>query len=86
MIIHFPEPIVGDELVSLAINLAANKRNSEMVTEEEFHKVLDRALENKDVYLLKFIKNISINGNTPTIQDSLTVNSKKKLNLNIIKI
>ncbi len=73
MIIHFPEPIVGNELVSVAINLAANKRNAEMITEEEFQKVLDRAIENKDILLLKFIKNIAINCNTPMIQDCLAV-------------
>ena len=73
LIIHFPEPIVGNELVSVAINLAANKRNAETIAEEEFQKVLDRAIENKDILLLKFIRNISINGNIPMIQDCLAV-------------
>lgn len=75
MIIHFPEPIVGNELVSVAINLAANKRNAETIAEEEFQKILDRAIENKDILLLKFVRNISINGNIPMIQDCLAVKS-----------
>lgn len=33
LIMHFPEKIVGQELVALAINLGANKRNVEHITE-----------------------------------------------------
>lgn len=73
LIIHFPEPIVGNELVSLAINLAANKRNADMISEEEYHKIIDRAKQNNDVLLWKFVKNIAINGSTPEIQDCLAV-------------
>lgn len=35
LIVHFPEPIVGKELVAIGINLSANKKNAEKTTEEE---------------------------------------------------
>jgi len=73
LIIHFPEPVVGNELVSLAINLAANKRNADMINEDEFHKIIDRARQNNDVLLWKFVKNIAINGSTQDIQECLAV-------------
>lgn len=47
-----------------------------MIAEEEFQKVLDRAIENKDILLLKFIRNIAINGNITMIQDCLAVKKK----------
>ena len=34
LIIHCPEPIVGKELVALAINLTTNSRNSEIMAQE----------------------------------------------------
>jgi len=61
LIIHFPEPLVGKELISLAINLAANKRNAEILSEDEIRIVCERALEKTDILLFKFIKNIAIN-------------------------
>ena len=73
LIIHFPEPVVGNELVSLAINLAANKRNADMINEDELHKIIDRAKQNNDVLLWKFVKNIAINGSTQDIQECLAV-------------
>ena len=75
MIIHFPEPVVGNELVSLAINLAANKRNADMISEDELQKIIDRAKANNDVLLWKFVKNIAINGSVKDIQDCLAVNN-----------
>ena len=35
LIKHFPEPIVGRELVSLAINLVTVKQNSEALSRDE---------------------------------------------------
>lgn len=79
MILHFPEPIVGNELVSLGINLAANKRNADMITEDELHKIIDRARQNNDVLLWKFVKNIAINGSTTEIQECLAVEQLKEI-------
>lgn len=31
--IHFPEPIIGKELIALAINLSTNSRNVDHITE-----------------------------------------------------
>ena len=42
LITHFPEPQIGKELISLAINLSANVRNAELISEEELQKVIDR--------------------------------------------
>lgn len=61
LVIHFPEPLVGKELIAIAVNLSANKKNAEKCTEEELQKIVDRALENEDICLFKFIKNIGIN-------------------------
>ncbi|MFO0131494.1 MAG: hypothetical protein ACK52J_02960 [bacterium] len=36
LIIHFPETLVGKELIAIGINLSANKKNAEKITEEEF--------------------------------------------------
>jgi len=35
LIIHCPEPIVGKELVALAINLTTNSRNAEMLAQDD---------------------------------------------------
>jgi hypothetical protein len=35
LIIHCPEPIVGKELVALAVNLSTNGRNAERFAQEE---------------------------------------------------
>ena len=35
LILHFPEPVLGKELIALAINLSLNQRNADLVTEEE---------------------------------------------------
>jgi hypothetical protein len=36
--------MVGKELIAVGINLSANKKNAEKITEDEFQKVIDRAL------------------------------------------
>ena len=44
-----------------------------MISEDEFQKIIDRAKQNNDVLLWKFIKNIAINGSVKDIQDCLAV-------------
>jgi hypothetical protein len=36
LILHFPEPLLGKELIALSINLSLNQRNADLVSEEEF--------------------------------------------------
>lgn len=44
LIIHCPEPIVGKELVALAVNLATNTRNAEnFAQEEQLEELINRA-------------------------------------------
>ncbi len=35
LIIHFPEPTVGPELIALAINLSTEKMNANLLNEDE---------------------------------------------------
>lgn len=35
LMLHFPEPLLGKELIALAINLSLNQRNADLVSEEE---------------------------------------------------
>ena len=44
-----------------------------MISEDEFQKIIDRAKQNNDVLLWKFVKNIAINGSVKDIQDCLAV-------------
>ena len=38
LIIHCPEPIVGKELVALAVNLTTNPRNAEIMAQDDQHE------------------------------------------------
>lgn len=58
-LILFPHPnISAVELLALAINLAANERNVEHLSPEDFFKILDKAVKSEDPTILKFCKNI----------------------------
>ena len=62
LIIHFPDAIVGKELVALAINLTTNSRNAEMMSGEEgshLEELIKRALKFKDVLLIRVVRNIA---------------------------
>jgi hypothetical protein len=56
--------MVGKELIAVGINLSANKKNAEKITEDEFQKVIDRSLQNEDTNLFKLIKNVAFNTNS----------------------
>jgi hypothetical protein len=44
--ILFPNPNVDAvTLLALAINLSANERNTEHIVEEDFYKIMDRAIK-----------------------------------------
>ncbi len=36
LMLHFPEPIIGKELIALAVNLSTSSRNVDHITEQEF--------------------------------------------------
>jgi hypothetical protein len=58
-LILYPHPnIRAIELLALAINLAANERNVEHLSAEDFSKILDKAIKSEDPTLLKFCKNV----------------------------
>lgn len=60
LIIHCPEPIVGKELVALAVNLATNPRNAERLSQDEqLEELLNRAIKYNDTLLFKVCRNIA---------------------------
>ena len=55
----FPHPNVGAiELLALAINLTANDRNVEHISDDEFYKLMDRSIKSEDPTMLKLCKSI----------------------------
>ncbi|XP_068216893.1 kinesin-associated protein 3 isoform X3 [Palaemon carinicauda] len=60
LILSSPGPQVPLELMSLAVNLAANKRNAQLICEGSGLKLLmKRALKHRDPLLTKMIRNIA---------------------------
>uniref|UniRef100_K7G3A4 Kinesin associated protein 3 n=1 Tax=Pelodiscus sinensis TaxID=13735 RepID=K7G3A4_PELSI len=60
MLFEFPDERIDLELISFCINLAANKRNVQLICEGNGLKLLmKRALKFKDPLLMKMIRNIS---------------------------
>ena len=60
LIIHCPEPIVGKELVALAVNLATNTRNAErFAQDEQLEELINRATKYNDTLLFKVCRNIA---------------------------
>ncbi len=60
LIIHFPQPKVGFELVALAVNLSTNSKNAAILAEGDHYDVLlRRAVKNEDVLLFKVVRNIA---------------------------
>ncbi|KAI9328528.1 kinesin-associated protein-domain-containing protein [Obelidium mucronatum] len=61
MILEYRGERVNTELMAVAINMAASKRNSEILVDENGLKFLvKRALKTKDVLILKMLRNISM--------------------------
>lgn len=60
LIIHCPEPVVGKELIALAVNLTTNQRNADMLAGEgQLDELISRASKFGDTLLFKCIRNIA---------------------------
>jgi len=60
LIIHCPEPIVGKELIALAVNLSTNGRNAErFAQDDQLDELIKRAIKHNDTLLFKVCRNIA---------------------------
>lgn len=60
MITEHLDSTVPKYLIALAVNLAANKRNAQLMCENDgLRKLVERAFQFQDCLLLKMIRNIS---------------------------
>ena len=60
LVLESPTPTVDSELMALAINLATNKRNAQLICEGKGLRLLfKRAFKHKDSLLMKMLRNIS---------------------------
>lgn len=60
MITEHPDPTLPKYLIALAVNLAANKRNAQLMCENDgLRRLVERAFQHQDCLLLKMIRNIS---------------------------
>jgi Kinesin-associated protein (KAP) len=76
LIIHFPEPIVGRELMALGVNLAANKQCANMLSEaDQLDNLIQRAFKYGDILLFKMIRNISQFSDSQDTIDNFKVTS-----------
>lgn len=67
-LILIPHPSIGSvELLALAINLSSNERNVDHISEEDFHKIIDKAIKSEDATFLKLCKNILKSSKNPEI-------------------
>ena len=82
MIVNFPEQKIGEELVALAINLATNTRNSEVLSEgDQLENLMNRAIKYRDNLLMKVIRNIAYSSNFSTIHDTIAVYSSDLIHI-----
>jgi hypothetical protein len=60
LVIHFPDPIIGKELIALAINLTTNKTNAALISkDDQLEALMQRAFKYHDVLLFRVIRNIA---------------------------
>jgi hypothetical protein len=65
MLLEGPEDEVNLELVALCINLAVNKRNAQiMVENNRLRCLMARAFRNQDSLIMKMIRNIAMHEGT----------------------
>jgi len=86
LIIHFPEPIVGRELIALGINLAASRRCANIFSEgEQLDHLLQRAFKSGDILLFKMIRNISQFSDLTETKDSFRAYAPEIIKLGMSK-
>ncbi|CAD8046643.1 unnamed protein product [Paramecium primaurelia] len=68
LMLHFPEPVIGKELISLAVNLSTSSRNVDHIKEQEFQQIVQRAITNSDTLLFRFVKGVIENSTNPEVQ------------------
>lgn len=60
LVVHFPEPRLGKDLVALLINLSTHPRGAQVMLESGvFTQVIQRALRTRDPLLCKVIRHVS---------------------------
>jgi hypothetical protein len=60
LVIHFPDAIIGKELIALAINLTTNKTNAALMSQDDqLEALMQRAFKNMDVLLFRVTRNIA---------------------------
>ena len=65
MLLEGPEDDVNLELIALCINLAINKRNAQiMVENNRLQSLMARAFRNQDSLTMKMIRNIAVHEGT----------------------
>jgi hypothetical protein len=73
LLIQFPEQKVGTELVGLAINLAQNARNAEVLANgDQLSSLMKRALSYQDDLLMKLVRTVASNSKSEQVQTTLT--------------
>jgi len=65
MLLDGPQDEMNLELVALCINLAINKRNAQiMVEDNRLRRLMARAFRNQDSLIMKMIRNIAMHEGT----------------------
>ena len=60
LIIHFPNPIVGKELMALVINLTTDGKCAEIMSmNDQLGALITRAFNNMDILIFRVIRNIA---------------------------
>jgi len=60
LVIHFPDAIIGKELIALAINLTTNKTNAALISQDDqLEALIERAFKCNDVLLFRVVRNIA---------------------------
>jgi len=60
LVIHFPDAIIGKELIALAINLTTNKTNAALISQDDqLEALIERAFKHNDVLLFRVVRNIA---------------------------
>jgi len=80
LVVHFPEPRVGKDLVALVVNLATHSRVAEVIVSSGlFPQVMLRILKTRDPLLCKVIRNVS--GHSDVIEHMWAVMNEESVRM-----